>query len=92
MKHIHLFVFGRVQGVFFRLCTKQQADKLDISGWVRNRKDGSVEIFASGKEDNLRSLIKWCHLGSPYSEVQCVEKEWQESKERFVGFIVYPTL
>ena len=55
MKHVLIVVFGRVQGVFFRACTKKQADHLGVLGWVRNRIDGSVEIYATGREAELRS-------------------------------------
>ena len=81
MKHVLILVFGRVQGVFFRACTKQQADNIGISGWVRNRIDGSVEIYANGSEQQLRSLIKWCHIGSAHSKVTNVETKWSEEIE-----------
>lgn len=78
MKHVVIVVFGRVQGVYFRATTKQQADKLGVSGWVRNRRNGTVEISATGSEEQLRSLISWCHEGPVYSEVTEVKVVWSE--------------
>lgn len=76
MQKAYLFkIIGLVQGVFFRADTKRKADELGLTGWVRNCEDGSVEVFAQGKEDALEKLEKWCRKGPPAAEVQHVERE-----------------
>ena len=93
MKHVVIWVFGRVQGVFFRVNTKKQADKLGISGWVRNRLNGAVQISASGTEPQLRSFISWCSSGSPLSKVTDIKVEWSESEgELNTGFVITQTV
>jgi acylphosphatase len=69
-KHYNISVAGRVQGVFFRASTKTSADRLNIKGFVRNERDGSVYIEAEGEEDNLEKFIEWCKQGSSGAEVQ----------------------
>jgi acylphosphatase len=59
----HIIVRGRVQGVFFRAWTVETARALDLTGWVRNRRDGSVEIVARGPEPAIIELIRCCHEG-----------------------------
>jgi acylphosphatase len=62
-------VSGRVQGVFFRKYTKDEAQRLTLSGQVSNLGDGSVEIHARGESGKIEALIRWCHKGSPMSSV-----------------------
>jgi acylphosphatase len=69
-RRIH--VKGRVQGVFFRAWTIEQARELGLDGWVRNRHDGSVEAVAVGPADKVEQLIARCHRGSPPSRVEQV--------------------
>lgn len=66
-------VKGRVQGVFYRSTTRQQAIKLGISGYVKNRHDGSVEVLACGEQDATDALCKWLWQGPPLAEVSSVE-------------------
>ena len=68
-----LLVIGRVQGVFFREWTRQQAAELGLSGWVRNRRDGRVEILASGEAEALDELERRCRSGPPSARVEKVE-------------------
>ncbi len=63
MKTIHLLIIGKVQGVFFRASTKDEAIKHGIKGWVQNKQNGDVEVLASGEEKNLEEFVKWCHKG-----------------------------
>lgn len=60
---LHLKITGRVQGVFFRATTKQKADSLGLTGWVKNCSDGSVEIFAQGEDGKLKEFVEWCGHG-----------------------------
>lgn len=72
---IHLRIEGRVQRVFYRQSTVRQACLIgNISGWVRNRQDGSVEILAEGDDNSLALLKEWCFTGSPNSHVTSVEE------------------
>lgn len=73
MKHYTIQVFGKVQGVFFRASTREKATELGISGWVKNKPDGSVLIEAEGPDDKLQSLLSWCRQGPPHANVKKVE-------------------
>ncbi|KQX19433.1 MULTISPECIES: acylphosphatase [unclassified Sphingomonas] len=72
-RRIH--VQGKVQGVFFRAWTVEQATGLGLDGWVRNRHDGSVEAVAVGPADKVEELIARCRRGSPASTVEAVTVE-----------------
>ena len=80
MKGARIRVFGRVQGVFFRNWTIDQAQALGLRGWVRNRRDDSVEILAFGEEDAIADLIARCHQGPPAAQVERVEVEEAEGE------------
>ena len=80
-------ISGKVQGVFFRVETKKAADQLGVCGWVRNRKDGTVEAVFQGSQKDVKAAIKWCHAGSPYSRVSDVSVRWEEKYEaELTGF------
>lgn len=66
---LHCRVVGQVQGVGFRYATKQQADRLNLSGWVKNLADGGVEVFAQGSEDDIRALKHWLQQGPSLARV-----------------------
>ena len=68
-KRIHIFVTGRVQGVFFRQSTRVMAIKNNVNGWVRNLDDGRVEIVAEGEKQNIDNLVNWCQTGPANSRV-----------------------
>ncbi len=72
-KRLHVIVTGRVQGVFFRAYTKETAAQMGLSGWVRNRNDGTVEALIEGEKDAVDKMLKWFHQGSPHSVVESVE-------------------
>jgi acylphosphatase len=63
-------VYGKVQGVFYRKNTLIEAKKLGLCGWVKNREDGSVEIFVEGNSTQLEALKKWCKRGPAQADVQ----------------------
>lgn len=66
---INAVITGRVQGVFFRACTHDEAQRIGLSGWVRNRVDGSVETELQGDEVEVKRMLNWLHKGSPTSQV-----------------------
>ena len=70
---IRLIVKGRVQGVYFRASTVQQARHLGLTGWVMNRDNGSVEVVAEGRSESIEELIAWCRHGPPGARVDEVD-------------------
>ncbi|MFA7383456.1 MAG: acylphosphatase [Desulfurivibrionaceae bacterium] len=71
-KRVVARVEGVVQGVFFRDYTHKEARRLGLSGWVRNRADGTVEAVLEGDAENVAQMITWLHLGSPQAKVRRV--------------------
>ena len=87
MKTISIKVTGKVQGVFFRESTKEQATALGVAGTVCNLPDGGVEIICTGTPEQLESLINWCRQGPPKAKVTDVQ--WKENGlQSFNGFTV----
>ena len=82
----HVIVHGIVQGVAFRYYTYDMAGKLDLSGWVRNRRDGTVEAVFAGKKEGVDAMIDWCGHGPPSAEVDKVDVEWQSPTAGLRGF------
>jgi acylphosphatase len=70
---IHFTVSGRVQGVYFRASTQEQAQQLGLVGWIRNTDDGDVEGVAQGDSNDLDLLVEWLHLGPPQANVEQVK-------------------
>lgn len=68
-RRVHVIVEGRVQGVFFRAYTRDAATGLGLSGWVKNRPDGSVEALIEGEKNSVEKMLHWFHQGSPNSIV-----------------------
>ena len=77
MVRLHLRIEGRVQGVFYRASAAEEAQRLGLVGWVRNRLDGSVELVAEGEETALNALAQWCTEGPPLAQVSRVESVWE---------------
>lgn len=72
-RRVHVWIKGRVQGVFFRAYTREAAVKEGVAGWVRNTADGRVEAVFEGDADKVERLLVWCREGSPLSRVDHVE-------------------
>ena len=68
-RRVHVVVEGRVQGVFFRAYTRNEAIRLGLAGWVRNRHDGSVEALVEGDNPAVEKMLDWFQQGSPHSKV-----------------------
>lgn len=72
---VKLKIYGRVQGVFYRQSTRQKAQELGLSGWVRNLPDGAVEAQAFGDQEVVNEFVDWCRIGPPHANVEKVEVE-----------------
>jgi acylphosphatase len=84
----HVLISGRVQGVFFRDYTLRAARERTVFGWVRNIRSGQVEAILEGEKAEVEDMIRWCHQGSPMSQVTRVEVDWQEYTGEFNDFSV----
>jgi len=73
IRPVQVLVSGRVQGVFFRACTREAALEAGVTGWVKNRPDGRVEAIFEGTPAAVEAMILWCHKGSPASDVTGVD-------------------
>jgi acylphosphatase len=82
----HVFVSGRVQGVFFRYETKRLAVRFRVCGWARNLFDGRVEAVFEGEKDNVERLVEFCRRGPPGARVENVEVVWEDYKGEFEEF------
>lgn len=70
MKTLHLQITGRVQGVWFRASMHRKAEQLGVTGWVRNRPDGSVEAIVQGAPTAVDALVAWARVGPPQARVE----------------------
>jgi acylphosphatase len=89
-KCVQLIVRGRVTGVYFRASAQREAKRLGITGWVRNRNDGSIEIMAEGDEDVIKELVSWSHHGPTAARVDGVDVRWRGYSGDFADFRIMP--
>jgi len=82
----HVTVQGLVQGVWFRASTKDEADRLGVSGWVRNLPDGSVEAVFEGDRKKVEEIVGWCHRGPSGAKVRKVDIVWEPYAGEFGHF------
>ena len=80
------FVSGRVQGVCFRACAGEEAERLGVGGWVRNLADGRVEVLVEGERSAVEAMLAWCGRGPSYARVDRVEVSWEDPPEGIVSF------
>lgn len=86
MQELHAIVSGRVQMVMFRDFATRKANKLDISGSVRNLPDGTVEVIAQGEKAQIERYIEYLNKGSVLSRVDNVAVEWRKPQKVFDSF------
>lgn len=84
----HVIVRGKVQGVYFRGYTQQEALAAGVTGWVRNLPDGSVEAVFEGEREAVERLVAWCRKGSPAARVTEVEVTWEDWRGEFKDFVI----
>ena len=82
----HVFVSGRVQGVFFRSEIRYEASRRNVTGWVRNLPEGRVEAVFEGEKDDMERLIEFCRRGPPGARVTRVQVLWADHTGEFEGF------
>jgi len=82
----HVYISGYVTGVFFRHHTQQLAQRLGVSGWVRNLHDGRVEAVFEGEREQVEEMVKSCREGPPGARVTDVEVKWEKYQGEFSGF------
>lgn len=84
----HLFISGRVQGVFYRSFTEEVARSFGLKGWVRNSPDGRVEAMFEGDRASITEAIKACYQGPPASRVDDIEVQWEDYQDEYPTFSV----
>ncbi len=85
---VEVIVSGRVQGVWFRQSTKRQAERHQLTGWVRNNPDSTVEAVFEGEEAAVGTMVDWCRQGPPAARVEAVKVVRQPVGGEFSGFEV----
>ncbi|MGQ9479348.1 MAG: acylphosphatase [Thermoproteota archaeon] len=84
----HVYVSGRVQGVFFRYEARSLAQRLRVGGWIRNLPDGRVEAVFEGDEELVNKMVYFCRKGPQGAVVTDVKVEWEEYKGEYEGFTI----
>jgi acylphosphatase len=84
----HAIITGVVQGVFFRMETQRAAELQDVQGWVRNKRDGSVEAVFEGNRQDVEAVLEWCREGPARSIVHDVVVEWEDYTGDYGDFTV----
>ena len=82
----HAIITGRVQGVFFRMETQRVADQFGVVGWVKNRRDGTVEAVFEGNHDQVAAILDWCKEGPAHAHVLDVSVTWEDYSGEFKRF------
>ena len=84
----HIFVSGRVQGVFFRSETQDEALRQSLTGWVRNLPDDRVEAVFEGEKESVEKLVEFCRRGPPGARVAKVDVTWENYTGQFKSFTI----
>ena len=87
-KQLTTIVHGSVQGVSFRYYTRRAANRLGVTGWVANQRNGTVKVVAEGDEATLQEFLTFLREGSPAARVERVDATWAEAEDAFQNFSV----
>jgi acylphosphatase len=87
-KRVQVLIRGRVQGVYFRAAAQREARRLGLTGWVRNRPDGSVEFLVEGEEESIREMTGWANHGPSAARVDSVDVRWRGYTGEFPEFSI----
>ncbi len=87
-RRVHVWISGRVQGVFFRNSTQDAAVQRGVGGWVKNLPDGRVEAVFEGDDDRVEDMLNWCRSGSSFARVADLEVQEEEYLEDLIEFEV----
>jgi len=82
----HIYITGRVQGVFYRSFVRAKAQLLGLKGWVKNTMDGCVEIVFEGETEDINSAIEDCRRGPPHAQITDMRVEWEKPHGEFNDF------
>jgi acylphosphatase len=82
----HAVISGRVQGVFFRMETQRAAEGHGVTGWVRNKPNGTVEAVFEGRQQDVEAALNWCRQGPRMARVDEVDIDWQDYTGEFTSF------
>lgn len=88
ISRVHVVIYGKVQGVWFRANTKDMADKLGLKGWVKNTIEGNVEAVFEGNDNCVNKMLEWCNHGPKLAIVKKVKIERQPVKNEFNRFVI----
>ncbi len=88
MKRTHTIISGRVQGVAFRASTRGKAIALNLTGWVKNLREGSVEAIFEGEDDHIEIMRRWCEHGPPLARVTGVDSSDEDYTGEFTEFTI----
>jgi len=84
----HVIITGRVQGVGFRYDTQRSAQRIGVCGWVRNRRDGSVEGVFEGEKERVQRMLDWCQRGAALARVEQVSLAWEPFNGEYTAFTI----
>ena len=84
----HLYVSGQVQGVFFRDSARKRAERLGLTGWVKNLPDGRGEALFEGPSEKVREMVRWCEQGPSQAEVEDVDTDFEAPEGDLTSFEV----
>jgi acylphosphatase len=85
---VQVIISGKVQGVWFRANTKNKAEQLGITGWVRNTNDGKVEALFEGEDDNIKEMLEWCKHGPTMAKVTDVRVKRNPDQDECNSFSI----
>ncbi len=85
---VQVIISGRVQGVWFRANTKNKAEQLGITGWVRNTDDGKVEALFEGEDDLIKEMLEWCKHGPTTAKVTDVKVKKNPDQDEYNSFLI----